>query len=135
MKSHKIGIVGAGAITSLVHLPVLLAYNKTDVAWLADVSQASLDRTTRSFDVKTELIAGGKYDFPEVDIVLAATPVFARRELLEHYGTRGVPVLCEKPFALTAAEHRSYLEIDGSNRFYCGYMRRAYASIRLLKLK
>ncbi|TWU47526.1 Inositol 2-dehydrogenase [Rubripirellula tenax] len=133
-KRFRVGIVGAGAITSLVHLPVLSAYGKTKIAWLADVSRDALTRTTQSFDVPIEVIGDGGYDLPDVDVVLVATPVHSRKSLLEHFGNRSIPVLCEKPFALTADDHRSYLSIAGSDQFFCGYMRRTYASIRLLRL-
>jgi predicted dehydrogenase len=133
MNNITIGIVGAGEITRLVHMPVLKNIAGATVAWVADLDVQRVRTLSRAFDVKRQIILDGEINFPPCDIVLLATPVFARRPYIEYFGARGIAVLTEKPFAVSQHEHQQYLELCQNNQIHCGYMRRTYASVRTLR--
>lgn len=105
----RVGIVGAGQVTVGSHLPVLLAMADVQIAWVCD----------RSIDAarKVAQLAGGVpaitdvASVPACDVALVATPVGTRRAIVPALLQRGVHLLCEKPFALDAAEHEEYLAL------------------------
>src|SRR5262249_54245285 len=103
----KIGIVGAGVVTSGSHLPVLINIPGVTVEWICDRSGTTAAAVARAYNVRatfTELS-----QCPDVDAVLVATPVGARRNVVPEALSRGWHVLSEKPFALTLAEHDDYI--------------------------
>jgi len=103
----KVGIVGAGLVTSGSHLPVLVNMPDVSVEWICDRSLPTAQRVARAYGVPDAF-----YDVdrcPDVDVVLVATPVGSRRSLVPQLLARGWHVFCEKPFALTSAEHESYV--------------------------
>jgi predicted dehydrogenase len=129
---HSIGIVGAGEITRKVHLPVLLNLASARVAWLFDRDEARAIRLARAYRVSS---TGGTSaaGLPACDAVLLAIPVDTRGDYLSHFAATGAAVLCEKPFALTAAEHCLALEKFPAHRLGCGYMRRYFRSVVTLR--
>jgi predicted dehydrogenase len=133
MSVLRVGIVGTGEITRIVHLPVIRNLPAVDIAWAADTSAARLKSIARAFDVPRTVVLSGPPDLPPCDIALLATPVNARRAYLEHFAGRGTAVLTEKPFATSEAEHEEYLRICAGIRVACGYMRRTYAGVRALR--
>jgi len=70
---------------------------------------------------------------PDCDVALIATPVHSREQYLMELARRKVPVFVEKPFAITAVQHRRFMKVFGDTPIACGYMRRTYASIRSLR--
>lgn len=133
MSQVRVGIVGAGEITRLVHLPVLKSCADVDIAWIADLDERRVRDLGRAFDVETRIVLDGRLHMPPCDVALLATPVSARRPYLEYFGDRGSAILTEKPFALSREEHQSFLKICEKNLIHCGYMRRTYATVRALR--
>jgi len=103
----KVGIIGAGTVTSGSHLPVLVNMPGVSVDWICDRSLSTAAAVARSHKI------GKTYDqlsqCPDVDVVLVATPVGARRAVVPEALARGWHVFSEKPFALTLEEHDFYL--------------------------
>lgn len=133
MSPLQIGIVGAGDITRLVHLPVLKNFGEVRVAWIADRDAQRVRDLGGAFEVDRQIQLDGDILLPACDIALLATPVYARRPYLEYFGTLGGAVLTEKPFALSTNEHHKFLGLCGNSRIHCGYMRRTYATVRALR--
>lgn len=129
----QVGIIGAGDITRLVHLPVLKSYGNVRVAWVADVDPQRVRALGRAFAIDRQIVLNREICLPPCDIVLLATPVHARRPYLEYLATRGSMVLTEKPFAVSEQEHLHFLALSPNNRVSCGYMRRTYATVRTLR--
>lgn len=94
-------------MTSGSHLPVLVNLPGVRVEWICDRSAATAAAVARSYKV------GRTYDqlsqCPDVDVVLVATPVGARRAVVPEALARGWHVFAEKPFALTLEEHDFYI--------------------------
>jgi predicted dehydrogenase len=103
----RIGIVGAGVVTSGSHLPVLVNIADATVEWICDRSLAAAASVAKSYGIRgvfTEI-----RQCPDVDVVLVATPVGSRSAVVPEVLARGWHALCEKPFALTLADHEAYV--------------------------
>ena len=133
MSPIQIGIVGAGDITRLVHLPVLKNYEEVRIGWIADRDAHRVRNLGGAFGVDRQIVLDSDILLPACDIALLATPVYARRPYLEYFGALGGAVLTEKPFALSTDEHHDYLGLCANSRIHCGYMRRTYATVRSLR--
>lgn len=114
----RVGIVGAGLVTTGSHLPILASLPDVRVAWIADRSAAAAQKAAA-------MVAGAAHytdaaAAPTVDAVLVATPVGARRAIVPGLLARGMHVLCEKPFALSLAEHDEYLRLAAAHGVQLG---------------
>jgi predicted dehydrogenase len=134
MAAVRVGVVGTGGITTAVHLPVLRNLPGVEVAWLADRHAPAAAAAARAFGVGRVAALGDPLDLPDCDLALLAVPLHARAPYLRFFAGRGTAVFTEKPFAVTAAEHREYLGWFGGRPVACGYMRRTYAGVRALAL-
>jgi predicted dehydrogenase len=103
----KVGVIGAGVVTSGSHLPVLVNMPEVSVKWICDRSLPTAQRVATSYGI-SQAFAETTH-CPDVDVVLVATPVGSRRSVVPEALSRGWHVFCEKPFALTLAEHDMYV--------------------------
>jgi predicted dehydrogenase len=103
----KVGVIGAGVVTSGSHLPVLVNMPDVSVEWVCDRSLQTAQRVAKSYGVARAFADVAQC--PDVDVVLVATPVGSRRAIVPEVLARGWHAFCEKPFALTIADHESYV--------------------------
>jgi predicted dehydrogenase len=103
----KVGVIGAGVVASGSHLPVLVNMPDVSVEWVCDRSLPTAQRVARSYGVSRVFADIGQCS--DVDAVLIATPVGSRRSVVPEVLARGWHAFCEKPFALTLADHESYV--------------------------
>ncbi len=100
----RVGVLGAGAIAQVAHLPVLRRLPGVEVGAICDNDVGKAQALAARFDVKDT------YDdieevlrYANVDVVVICTP----NHLHEIHATAalaaGVHVLCERPLALTVA--------------------------------
>lgn len=132
MKTLSIGVVGAGDIARKVHLPVLLAMPSVRVLWVYDANVAQGRSVAKAFRVPAVNLCSPA-DLPACDVALLAIPVGARAPYYDAFAEQGVAVLAEKPFAVSAANHRALTDRFEPHRLGCGYMRRFYSSTRILR--
>ena len=102
-----IGIVGAGVVTSGSHLPVLVNMPDVSVEWICDRTLAAASAVARSYGIPRTYSEISQC--PDVDVVLVATPVGSRNAIVPEVLARGWHAFCEKPFALTLADHERYI--------------------------
>jgi predicted dehydrogenase len=125
----NIGIIGCGKVVEQCHLPVLVSVPGTVIRWFCDSSRAKANRLVRTWNL------GRAFEQVEecsdVDVVLIATPVGSRSEVLAKTTERGWHALCEKPFAPSASEHHRFLErpIRMGIKLGAGYIRRYWWSV------
>jgi predicted dehydrogenase len=105
----RIGIVGAGAVTSGSHLPALARIPGVQVVWLCDRNLAGARAVAARWNVPA--VFDDLAACPTVDAVLVATPVATRPAIVPALIERGMHVFCEKPFALSTEEHERYLTL------------------------
>lgn len=124
----KVGIVGAGAISDNVHLPVLLADPGVDVRWIMDRSPARAAALARAFRIAARPVEAEL----DVDVLLIAVPLVGREEWLERCAKVGIAAFVEKPFARTLAEHDRLAALMPADRIVVGYQRRFLATNRFV---
>jgi predicted dehydrogenase len=103
----KVGIIGAGLVTSGSHLPVLVNMPGVDVAWICDRSAATAASVGAAYGISRTYTDIAQC--PDVDVVLVATPVGARPTVIPQALARGWHVFSEKPFAISLDEHDRYI--------------------------
>src|ERR1017187_1012358 len=105
----RFGIVGCGRVVQELHLPAWSMIPDARLLAICDSSQASLDAVSKQFPNARRY--GSFDDFMAhsagLSFVVLATPGVTHPELGEKLLAKGIPLLCEKPLALTAPEaHR-----------------------------
>lgn len=130
----RIGILGAGTVVKEFHLPVLRNIENAEIVWLCDKVESQARNLSRLFAPAASVFTRIE-DCTDVDIVLVAIPVGFRREPLKHIFSRGWHVLCEKPFAVSLAQHDEFLDQAAESRVQIGVglMRRYYCGTLLAK--
>lgn len=125
----NIGLIGCGSVVEGLHLPALMSIPDVKIKWVCDSLAERARRVARNWGVQCAFSQVS--DCSDVDAVLIATPVGARRGILEKTSERGWHALCEKPFARNTMEHLEMLEWArrGGLIFVAGYMRRFYWAV------
>jgi predicted dehydrogenase len=133
VKKTRVGIIGAGSVVELYHLPVLLAMPDVCVEWLCDKAGDRAKGLAGIHGVKRW--CQGLDDCPDADIVLVAIPVGYRKPVVEYGMKRGWHLFCEKPFAASLSECESMISLAKANglELGVGFMRRFYRSTLLAK--
>jgi predicted dehydrogenase len=124
----RIGIIGAGAVVQSYHLPVLARIPNVRIEFVCDASLERARFMATKFGIQKALSSIS--DCPDVDIVLVATPVGYRGTIVPTALERGWHVFCEKPFAMSAVQHREFVGIARRHRrqIGVGLMRRFYSA-------
>lgn len=126
-------MVGAGAVSQRVHLPVLACMPNARVAWITDSNDEMARETADSCRLRHVPLPASAHELPDCDAVLLATPVHARATYCQAMAERGVAVFAEKPFAITLEEHLRLEGLFPRPGIACGFVRRMYASTMLLR--
>ncbi len=103
MTTLSIGLLGAGNVVESLHLPVLCSLDGVRLAWVCDKDTARARALAATHGIPR--VCGSLDDCIDVDVVLVAIPVGARRGALEKILARGWHAFCEKPFAPTLRDH------------------------------
>lgn len=99
----RVGIIGAGAIAQLAHLPVLSKMRGVEVVALCDSDRPKARALADRFsipDVSTDI--DDLLESDALDAVVVATPNHLHEPHVLSVLARRVHVLCERPLALTA---------------------------------
>ena len=120
----KVGVIGAGKIVSNLHLPLLSQIKNVEIEFIADINTPS--RLARVYNAKAIEVLNDFNDFPDVDLVVLATPVGVRTKYIKEFSKRNTPIFSEKPFAPDLETHKNW--ISGCPLISCNYMRRMFSS-------
>lgn len=99
----RIGLVGAGAISQIAHLPLLSKARGATLVALCDNDGPKARALAERFgvrDVFTDI--DDLFDFDQLDAVVIATPNHLHEPHVLAAIRAGVDVLCERPLSLTA---------------------------------
>jgi predicted dehydrogenase len=106
----RFGLVGAGGIAQ-AYVQVLADLDEASVVGVADTRKEAADAAAATLDCKSyadvEALASGN----QLDGVILCTPPATHVALAEYFVRLGVPVLCEKPFAVTPGEARRLIAV------------------------
>jgi predicted dehydrogenase len=103
----RIGVLGAGAVSRDLHLPVLANIPDVVVPWVCDRDESAARQLARACRVPAAF--SRLEDCPDVDVVVVAIPVGSRASVMPTVLDRGWHAFCEKPFAASLAEHDRFV--------------------------
>lgn len=110
-KKLRLGIIGAGGISQVTHIPNLLAEKSVELVAISD------NNTGRAIAVAERFGIPVWFDDPEqmlrqvsLDGVIISTPTISHPALARMALESGVDVMLEKPFARTVAEGKTIVE-------------------------
>lgn len=133
----RIGVVGAGRVAQVCHLPWLMSERERyDLVAFADPAAAVRERVSRDLGVPAVPDLRAVLDL-EPDAIVCCSPIGTHREIVAIALAAGVHVLCEKPLTLSTADCDTLLR--ARDRANCvvqvGYMKRFDPAFqRLLEL-
>jgi predicted dehydrogenase/nucleoside-diphosphate-sugar epimerase len=131
----RLVLIGCGAISEQMHLPILAGHEKIKLAALVDRDGARAGRLAEGYGVAQVLNDARQLDEAHVDAAIVATPPFHHAPCSIDLLRRGIHVLVEKPMALNLAEAEAMVEAaETADRVLAvGFFRRLLPSIRLTK--
>jgi len=101
MKKTKIGIIGAGGVTQIGHIPSLQAIPGVEVAAISEPNKEKLELVAKNFGIAYTYT---EYDQllkrEDIDGIIICTPNHLHAEVSIAALMSGKHVLCEKPFAI-----------------------------------
>jgi len=106
----RVGIIGAGAISQVVHLPILTERLDVDVVALADADVHKAETLSRRFDVPVVMDANDLLCFDEVDALVLCTPNHLHADMAVTALESGRNILVERPLASTSSGARRVVE-------------------------
>lgn len=129
----SLGIIGAGAVVRNYHLPALAGMDELRICWVCDLDEDRAHSIARAAGVRQ--VYSSLEAAPDVDLVLVAVPVGARRDVVATLVARGWHALCEKPFAASSTDHHAFIDAAGRRRIRLGVglVRRFYSSTRVAR--
>lgn len=98
----RLGIVGAGAISQIVHLPILVERKDVDVVGLSDVDVHKAETLSRRFSVPLVMDPDELLEHEDLDAVVLCTPNHLHEEMAIAALEAGKHVLVERPLSTTS---------------------------------
>ncbi len=125
----RIGLIGAGAIAQLAHLPVLQnLWDKFEIAGITDVSPSFCDEVKKRYGIpRVYKSADEMLGDASVDAVFVLSPDPLHCDFTIKAIEAGKHVLVEKPLAMNSSDIRRMLAAESANPgvvVMVGYMRR-----------
>ncbi len=131
--SFRLGLIGAGRM-GRTHLRALAGSGQVAVTAIAEVSAANRDAVAQSGAVLYPAV-GPMLDGAAVNGVLITAPSDQHGQIVAEVAARGLPVLCEKPCGVTAAQTRAAVAAAAAAGvpFQVAYWRRYVPALRALR--
>ncbi|GAB4538941.1 MAG: inositol 2-dehydrogenase [Anaerolineae bacterium] len=110
--SPKLGLVGAGRMTQIAHLPGLLQIADVQLMAIADVDVELAQRVAKAYNIPGvyESSQAMVANEPELDGVLVVTPRMHHAQTCLPILERGIPVFMEKPLEVTLEKAHQIVE-------------------------
>ncbi|PWZ00095.1 NAD(P)-binding protein [Testicularia cyperi] len=135
----RVGVVGAGEVTQVVHLPTLkFLSDKYTVTAICDVSKEAAEYVANKWSVtQTYTSSAEMVKQSDIDVVLIANSDEYHASCAVEAADAGKHVFIEKPMALTRSQAKQIEEAASRNnvKIFVGYMRRyapAFAEFKRL---
>lgn len=103
-KNVRIGVVGAGAIVRMSHLPSIGRVEGIEAAAVADPDSSRVETMAKEHDAQPFTDYKTMIDESELDAVLVAIPNHLHRDVVEYAAAAGLHVFLEKPVAHTLTD-------------------------------
>jgi predicted dehydrogenase len=95
----RVGIVGAGAISQVVHLPIFSERHDVDLVALGDIDIHKAETLSRRFSIPLVMDPNELLAFDELDAIVVCTPNYLHEEMAISALEQGRHVLVERPLA------------------------------------
>ena len=131
----KVGVIGAGAISQLMHLPILSERNDVDVMAVADPDGAKARAVAQRFGVPRVMTDDELIAADDIEGVVICAPSFLHEDFAAECLKAGKHVLVERPMSLSPGGARRLLEVaeDRGNGLVIGLSHRYQANVRALR--
>ena len=131
----RVGVIGAGAISQLMHLPILSERNDVDVMAVADPDGAKARAVAQRFGVPRVLNDDDLIAADDIEGVVICAPSFLHEDFAAECLKAGKHVLVERPMSLSPGGARRLLEVaeDTGNGLVIGLSHRYQANVRALR--
>ena len=107
----RVGVIGTGAISQVVHVPIFAEREDVELVAMADSDPHKAETLSRRFGVPLVMDADELIGFDELDAVVLCTPNGYHEEQAIAALEAGKHVLVERPVALTAAGASRVVEV------------------------
>lgn len=111
----RVGLVGAGRIVELTHLPLLCSRQDVTVAGLFDTNVERAEQMAARFGAENVCATPEELFELDLDAALVACPNYKHAEVTVAALQAGINVLCEKPMATGADEARAMIDAADRN--------------------
>jgi len=115
-KSLRVGVIGAGRIAEVRHIPEYLSNKDVELVAIADIDKVQLEKIGKKFNIKRlytdyrEMIKNEK-----LDAVSVCTPNYLHASITIDALEKGLNVLVEKPMATSLEEADRMIEVAEKN--------------------
>jgi predicted dehydrogenase len=125
MNPLRIGIVGCGAVVERFHLPASTFIPEISIGSLVDRDQSRAKRLADIYGVP-HVLADYHEMIGKVDAAIIALPHSLIARVSEEFLTSGIPILVEKPMAVTAEDAKRLVAVGerAKTSLTVGYTRR-----------
>jgi predicted dehydrogenase/nucleoside-diphosphate-sugar epimerase len=131
----RVALIGCGAISQQLHLPILAGHEEIKLAALVDRDVDRARDFATGYGVETVKGDANELPLDEIDAAIVATPPFHHAPCTLSLLRRGIHVLVEKPMATNYADAVAMVETaeDSGVVLSVGFFRRLMPSIRMFK--
>ena len=106
----KIGLMGCGMIADCGHLPAILATEGLEAWAVYDPDPQRAYGLQRKFGIPHGYTVSDMFFESGLDAVVVTSPAPFHRQNVEEAARHGLPVLCEKPLAMTDSDAESMIQ-------------------------
>ena len=111
MEKVKLGVIGLGSISQLIHLPNISKLNDVFLSAVAEVKKNRLNLISEKFSIQNRYTDYQEMlENEDIDAIIIATPTNTHKEIAIDCLSAGKHVLVEKPLARTHAEAKEIVE-------------------------
>ncbi len=116
MNKTRVGIIGLGSISQLVHLPNLAKMNNVEITSVAEINRNRLQTIADKFNIQERYKDHNELlEKSDVDAVIIATPTGFHKDVAIAALKAGKDILVEKPLARTYRETK--IVFDASKKY------------------
>ena len=125
-KKVRVGIIGAGAIAKIAHLPSLKSNQDVEIVSIMDKQKESALEAAREYCIEYPVETFEEMLKKDIDCVFLLTPKTIRKEYLIPILEAKLDVFCEKPLSMTLTDCELLVNLSTKihNIFMIGFNRR-----------